>query len=213
MWKTLYSLTFGNNQSIVLRKKNNTLLHSKPLNQSSRISKSQRTRPHPGFSTRLWCVNIKKVLSLGLYRHSSFCLLCHQMFCEWVKMVAATATPLEAAVCASHSLTLGSVTELSIGFSGNTTTPTMQSLKTRPGRGGKKSQNQIMSQDSYRRSSTTWSARKHFQEDHEYLCKTRHFIVVIEQHLLLQMLQTAAAAASINCAGVTTDTTVGLIKC
>lgn len=137
MWKTLYSLTFGNNQSIVLRKKNNTLLHSKPLNQSSRISKSQRTRPHPGFSTRLWCVNIKKVLSLGLYRHSSFCLLCHQMFCEWVKMVAATATPLEAAVCASHSLTLGSVTELSIGFSGNTTTPTMQSLKTRPGRGEK----------------------------------------------------------------------------
>lgn len=95
MWKTLYSLTFGNNQSIVLRKKINTLLHSKPLNQSSRISKSQRTRPHPGFSTRLWCVNIKKVLSLGLYRHSSFCLLCHQMFCEWIKMVAATATPLE----------------------------------------------------------------------------------------------------------------------
>lgn len=69
----------------------------------------------------------------------------------------------------------------------------MQSLKTRPGRGGKKSQNQNMSQDSYRRSSTTWSARKRFQEDHEHLCKTRHFIVVIEQHLLLQMLQTAAA--------------------
>lgn len=50
-----------------------------------------------------------------------------------------------------------------------------------------------MFQDSYRWSSTTWSARKRFQEDHEYLCKTRHFIVVIQQHLLLQMLQTAAA--------------------